>query len=177
MAGLERAVPRHEPSTLRPLIRQDQLSAIRRNVLAGVPVNSLIGAIALFVAIHHQNGLLGGAWFVASSLVNMVRVGQCWRLGPVLAAQALRDKPRAVRRELDLFCFTALISGLVWALIPFLCNGYTDPQALFYLTVICGITAGAITHGTPYARMPVFFHSAALALSIFVSAARGRVRP
>ena len=51
----------------------------------------------------------------------------------------------------------AAASGVVWAFIAILCEGYTAPQTVFYLTVICGITAGAITAGFAYARMPICY--------------------
>lgn len=148
----------HGNSALRLLMLQDQLLAIRRNMLAAIPVNIFISLIALFVSIHYQHGRQGIAWFTAASLVNFVRLGQIWLIPRKTdGAQPSLAGARMVKRQLDHLCITALISGIVWAFMLSLSDCYTNPQTVFYLTVICGITAGAITHGTPYARMPTVF--------------------
>lgn len=49
------------------------------------------------------------------------------------------------------------MSGCIWAFLAGLCDGFTSPETLFYLAAICGITAGAVTHGTAYARIPLCF--------------------
>ncbi|REM67415.1 GGDEF-domain containing protein, partial [Mycobacterium tuberculosis] len=49
------------------------------------------------------------------------------------------------------------VSGCVWALVPLLCDGYSSPQAVFYLTVVCGICAGSVTYGIAYVFVPVSF--------------------
>jgi diguanylate cyclase (GGDEF)-like protein len=145
-----------ETTTLRQLIRADQLDALRRNILVAIPVNLVIAAIALVVSFHSLHGLEGAVWFAAVGLVNAIRIAQAWRP----TAQRSKEPPLSpaeVDRSLNRLCLTALLSGLVWALVPVLCDGYTSPQTLFFLTIVCGITAGAITHGTPYARMPACF--------------------
>ncbi len=63
----------------------------------------------------------------------------------------------AVDRHLQLATLAAFLSGLVWSLVALLCDGYTAPQTLFYLVVVCGITAGAVTHGMAYAAIPASF--------------------
>lgn len=157
MHGLDNTEPEQASSALLLLIRQDQLAAIRRNVLNAASANVLIGAIVLFVSVRYQHTRLGIAWFLASTLINAIRVGQCVLPAPRPMASKPLPSLRAVQRQLDYFCVTALLSGLVLALLAYLCAGYTRAPTLFYLTVICGITAGAITHGTPYARMPSCF--------------------
>ena len=146
-----------EDSTLQLLIRQDQLAAVRRNVLSAIPVNILISLIVLFVISRHSQGWQGALWFAAASAINCVRVGQSWRPAPKPDRASLPAGARKVQRQLNRLCQTALVSGLVWAFLAVFCAGYTQSQSLFYLTVTCGITAGAITHGMPYARMPTCF--------------------
>lgn len=154
MSGLDNSERQDGHGTLQSLIRQDQLSAVRRNVLAAASVNIIVSAIVLFVSIYHHHRSLGIAWFSAATTINMIRIGQCVLPLPAVTATKIVAGRGTVELQLKLLCLTALISGLVWALIPTLCDGYTSPQTLFYLTVVCGITAGAITHGTPYALMP-----------------------
>lgn len=74
-----------------------------------------------------------------------------------MTAEFAAAAARSVNNHLRLFVAAAMLSGCVWAFIPLLCDGYTSAQALFYLTVTCGITAGAVTHGIAYARIPAAF--------------------
>ncbi|MFX5578581.1 hypothetical protein ABTD84_19185, partial [Acinetobacter baumannii] len=60
-----------------------------------------------------------------------------------------------------------LISGFAWAGMPWLSEGYTTPETLFYLTCVCGITAGAVTHGFAFARIPISFITPPLLSVIF----------
>ena len=131
------------------LIRADQLSAVRRSVLMSIPINAALGATAALVAWNSGQTLAGLSWFAASSAANALRALLC-RLSPPTDAGS-------VDRRLRLHSTLALLSGLVWAFIPALCEGYTSPQTLFYLTVVCGITAGAVTHGFAYAEIPIAF--------------------
>ncbi len=146
-----------ENQALTLLIRTDQLAALRRNILAAIPVNLVIAAIALFVSIHSGHGREGVAWFAAVSVANTIRIGQAWPAAGQKTSHARRPGLHETRLALNRLCVTALLSGLVWAWVPVLCNGCTSPQTLFYLTIVCGITAGAITHGTPFALMPSCF--------------------
>ncbi|MBU6449237.1 MAG: EAL domain-containing protein [Rhodospirillales bacterium] len=139
------------------LIRADQLAALRRNILIAIPVNLAIAAIALFVSIHSQHSRQGVAWFAAVCVANAMRIAQAWPSIDKKTRETPQFSLHETQRALNRLCLTALFSGLVWALVPVLCNGYTTPQTLFYLTMVCGITAGAITHGTPFARMPSCF--------------------
>ncbi len=105
---------------------------------------------------------MGLAWFTASSIVNLT-------LRPVPGAlprsRHRRETRRrtspcasgAVDRHLHLATAAAFLSGLVWSLTALLCDGFTAPQSLFYLVVVCGITAGAVTHGMAYAAIPASF--------------------
>jgi diguanylate cyclase (GGDEF)-like protein len=141
---------------LQPLVRLDQLVALRRSCRFAVPVNIIIGLIVVLVAVHHGKGSIGFDWLLATVLINLIRLCQSWLPLPDGADAATSDA-RHVERNLRLFCVTAFISGCIWAFTPVLCEYTEGPETLFYLTVICGITAGAITHGAPYALMPACF--------------------
>ncbi|GJE28881.1 putative bifunctional diguanylate cyclase/phosphodiesterase [Methylobacterium organophilum] len=148
---------------LERLIRRDQLEAVRMSVQHAIPVNMLLGLTGALVALHASHGLAGGLWFGASTLVNLVRIGLCRAPNPGLGltpetpAEQADEAAQAIDRHLRLACLAALASGLVWACVPVLCEAYTSAQTLFYLTVVCGITAGAVTHGIAYARIPISF--------------------
>ncbi len=145
----------HE-TTARRLTRRDQLEAVRQSVRIAMPVNGLLGLASLLVAGNAGLWRVGAVWFAASSAANLLRVGlyraDCAGLRGVDAAAG-----RSVDRHLTLASLAALLSGLVWACLPVLCEGYTSPQTLFYLIATCGISAGAVTHGTAYARIPLCF--------------------
>jgi diguanylate cyclase (GGDEF)-like protein len=144
---------------LKQLIRADQLSAVRRSVLISIPINITLGIIIMVVTICYGYVLSGVAWFAATLFVNLLRIGLCRAPMPGSDARGpLSFLARlSARQHLTMASVLALISGSVWALMPILCDGYTAPQSTFYLVVICGITAGAVTHGNAYARIPTCF--------------------
>ncbi len=152
--------PAYRGALLEPLILRDQLVAVRRTILVAMPVNAVLGFIVTLVSIRYGHGTAGLAWFASSSASNLLRVVLCLAPLPVPGAPYVglgRHAVSPVRRRLRLCSGAALISGFTWALIPALCAGYTTPQALFYLAVVCGTTAGAVTHGAAYARIPTCF--------------------
>ncbi|TFZ55682.1 EAL domain-containing protein [Methylorubrum sp. Q1] len=145
------------------LIRRDQLEAVRASVQQALPVNALLGLAGFLVALHSGHGAIGALWFSASTAVNGLRFGLCrapcagLAMSPGRAPISEEAAVRSIDRHLWLACLAALLSGSVWAFLPMLCDGYTSAQTLFYLTVTCGITAGAVTHGIAYARIPISF--------------------
>ncbi|WP_337267676.1 putative bifunctional diguanylate cyclase/phosphodiesterase [Oryzifoliimicrobium ureilyticus] len=162
---------------LRYAIVTDQLLAVRKTVAISIPVNILLGVASLLVAHHAGETTLGAIWFTISSIVNAMRIILC-RL-PIRQENKRGSAfgklyPLSVQHHLLLHTLFAFLSGMVWAFIPVLCNWYTSPQTLFYLTVVCGITAGAVTHGFAYARIPIFFITPSLlSVAICLIAAGG----
>ena len=154
-------LPASDDTDLRSSIRRDQLESVRRSVQPAMLVNALLGAASALVAWHAGNGQAGLAWFAVSSAVNLLRVGLCRAPCQGLAAgeapEQAEDMARSVDRHLRLATLAALLSGVVWSLVPLLCAGYTAPETLFYLIVTCGITAGAVAHGTAFAAIPTGF--------------------
>ena len=147
-------------ASLARLTRHDQLQAVCRTVRISIPINIVLGVSVLAVAWHAGRGPTASAWFLVSLLFNALRIWLCrLPLGKAGAATQAEDPRlhRAVKWHLRMHCTLAFLSGLTWAAIPILCDGYTSPQALFYLTVVCGITAGAVTHGFAYAPIPLCF--------------------
>jgi diguanylate cyclase (GGDEF)-like protein len=146
---------------LRNAILTDQLFAVRATVAISIPVNILLGAASLLVAFHADRSVAGLLWFASSSVINILRLALCRvpvnMLEPRTTATPWERWHPSVAVHLRSHTFLALMSGLVWAFIPALCDWYTSSQTLFYLTVVCGITAGAVTHGFAYARIPVCF--------------------
>lgn len=145
-------------------IRRDQLAAVRRTVLLSIPVNMILGFTVTLVAAHSGHVADGLTWLLLSTIVNASRIILCRtdfpgvppdRRGPSRRIPAFLTLP--IGTHLRLHWLLALLSGGIWALIPLLCDGYTAPETIFYLVVVCGITAGAVTHGFAYACIPICF--------------------
>jgi diguanylate cyclase (GGDEF)-like protein len=153
--------PKEDTSSLQHLMLADQLIAVRRSMLISIPVSIILGLTSLLVAFHYEHGWVGIFWFLASSLVNIARVILCRApvhlINPYGPDKLQNFDPSSVKQQLFLQQLMAGLSGLVWAFVAVLCDGYTAPQTLFYLTVLCGITAGAVTAGFSYARMPICY--------------------
>ncbi|MDB5617526.1 EAL domain-containing protein [Tardiphaga sp.] len=143
----------HDEWSLQQLIRADQILAVRRTVLMSIPVNVLLGIASVLVAWNAGVVAEGAVWFAASSAVNLLR----FLLVRMPLATATDPRGWTSEQQLQAHCVIALLSGVVWAFIPVLCDGYTSPQTLFYIAIQCGITAGAVTHGFAYSRIPICF--------------------
>lgn len=150
------------------MVRADQLVMVRRSVLAAIPINIVLSFTATLVALNSGRAFEGLCWLMLSLAVNGVRSYVCrWPFAPsrgVLPDSSVATSPkgRPVEWHLRLSAVLAGVSGFVWALIPLLCSGYSSPQAVFYLTVVCGICAGSVTYGTAFAFVPISFITPAL---------------
>jgi diguanylate cyclase (GGDEF)-like protein len=148
-------------ASLQQRIRADQLLAVRRTVLMSIPVNVLLGVASVLVAWNAGLGAEALSWFAVSSAVNLLRL--VLSRMPLPAADV---RGWSVEQHLHAHWALALAGGTAWALIALLCAGYTSPQTLFYIAIQCGITAGAVTHGFAYARIPISFISPPLLVGI-----------
>jgi len=162
------------PYQLSAQIVLDQIAEIKSCVRVAIPVNMMLGVINLLVAIRSDLALYGIVWFVVSLTVNLVRLYVCYLPAPDIGHASCQRSPlRSIAVQRYLIWAGALLSGIVWAGVSILCAGYTAPQTLFYLTVVCGVTAGAVTHGTPDARTPLCFILPALASVVICLLAAG----
>ncbi|TPG54499.1 putative bifunctional diguanylate cyclase/phosphodiesterase [Sphingomonas glacialis] len=152
-------VPRASHAEASPewCVRADQLVAAQRSVTIALPINILLTLVCAAVAWHAGNTRVALFWLLASASVNAARALLQWSTRGHRSAATSPVEPAAVERQLrDLWRIT-LASGCVWAMLPLLCGLYTAPEALFFLAVGCGITAGAVSHGGAYARVPIAF--------------------
>lgn len=158
MTWLDEQKPPANPEVLlERLILSDQRTAVLRSILIAVPVNIALGIIITIVSIHVGNELVGLVWFAASTIVNILRITLSLVLLKHEPDENARSGAWSAEQHLRLSWITALASGFAWSFIPILCGGYTTPSTLFYLTVVCGTTAGAVTNSTAYARMAICF--------------------
>ncbi len=141
-----------DDGALRHMVRCDQLVAVRRNLLMTLPANIFLSFAAAIVAINSGHVRTGVCWLLLSVLMSVLR--RSFVRKPFAKTDA-----KAVERHLRATTWAAGAAGAVWALIPLLCNGYTSPQALFFMMLVCGTCAGSVAHGTAYARVPIAFIS------------------
>ncbi|WP_418132710.1 EAL domain-containing protein [Variovorax sp. 375MFSha3.1] len=152
-----------DDEVLSRMVRTDQMVAVRRSVLAAIPINVVLSCVAALVALNAGRAFEGMCWLLLSLMVNGVRSYICrWPFAPwpgIVPEAGIATSPDAhsVEWHLRVAAAMAAVSGCVWALIPLLCDGYSSPQAVFYLTVVCGICAGAVTYGIAYAFVPISF--------------------
>lgn len=136
----------------------DQIAAIKSCIRIAVPINIVLGIVNLVVACQSGLALRGTLWFVASFGVNLARLAMARMPAPRIGALAAHyPRLSEVNWQRRLIWLGAVVSGLIWAGVPLLCAGFTAPQSLFFLTVVCGVTAGAVTHGAPDARTALGF--------------------
>ena len=144
---------------LKQLICADQLNAVRRSVLISIPINIALGTIIMVVTILYGHVVPGVVWFLGTLIINSLRIALCLAPLPGAPSAGLLAwlSKLSVKRHLEIATVLAFVSGLIWAMMPLLCEWYTSPQSTFYLVVICGITAGAVTHGNAYSTIPTAF--------------------
>lgn len=144
---------------LQDAVLRDQHLALRETVRLSIPINMVLGACAFAVAIYSGVAKAGAIWLAFSTVVNLSRLWLCRfpldQNGVMITR--LRLGSDITRANLNMHSVLAFCSGLVWAFIPLLSDWYTTAQTLFYAAVVCGITAGAVTYGYSYARVPTFF--------------------
>jgi len=147
------AAPRPiDAEALRRMVRADQWAALRRSVRSSVQINMLLSLVTAVIAWESGMALPGLAWLALSLGVNTARL--------VLLQLPVRQDGsawRSVDGLLRLQVAGACLSGCVWALVAWLSAGFTAPQTLFYLVVLCGICAGSVTYGIAYAAQPIAF--------------------
>ena len=150
------------------MVRTDQLVAVRRSVLAAIPINVALSLTVGFVAFNSPWAVEGLRWMLLALAVNFFRIFMCRRAFAPPSGVTVDDdvltsvEGHSVDWHLRLSVLLAGTSGCVWALIPLLCDGYQAPQTLFYLTVVCGICAGSVIYGTAYALVSISFVTPAL---------------
>ena len=135
---------------LRQMVRVDQLVTVRRNLLVTVPANIVLSIAGAAVAVNSGYVRGGVCWLLLSVLMSLLRRSFLRR--PFATSDA-----QMVERHLKTAVWTTGAGGCVWALIPLLCEGYTSPQTLFYMMLVCGTCAGSVAHGTAFARVPISF--------------------
>ncbi|RZL99207.1 MAG: phosphodiesterase [Variovorax sp.] len=138
-----------DEESLSHMVRRDQLDTLHASVREAIPINLVLSVTAMLVAVWAGLVVEGLLWLALSVVVNTVRYGLCGRVSDGSAA--------GIERQLRRMVVAAVASGTVWALIPLLCAGYTAPQTLFYVSMVCGICAGAVSYGIAYAPVPIAF--------------------
>lgn len=160
------------PALLR-LIHADQLHVVRKSTLNSIPVTTVLSILCTLVAAYAGHLGIALIWLGTYAAINLVRIQLCRTSSSTLASSRglpffLLGHPRSIHElSLRVHALLAFLSGLIWACVPILCDGYTSPEALFYLTSVCGITAGSAVYGFAYSAIPICFITPPL-LSVIV---------
>jgi diguanylate cyclase (GGDEF)-like protein len=154
-----------DEASLSRMVRRDQLVMLRASVREAIPINLVLSVTAMLVAVHAGLVVQGLLWLALSVVVNVLRHALCVR--------AFEDSAAGVERQLRRMLVAAVASGVVWALVPLLCAGYTAPQTLFYVAMVCGICAGAVSYGIAYAAVPIGFITPPLLSAVVCFAVTG----
>lgn len=157
--------PAYSPqnASLLRLIHADQLDVVRKSTLNSIPVTTVLSILCALVASYAGQISDALPWLGAYTAINLVRIKLCRTSSPTL--NSIQKLPRfllgwphtSVELHLRLHTALSFISGLIWACVPILCDGYTSAETLFYLTCVCGITAGSAVYGFAYSPIPICF--------------------
>ncbi|MET3648792.1 putative bifunctional diguanylate cyclase/phosphodiesterase [Phyllobacterium ifriqiyense] len=145
------------PEFISAKILQDQLADIRSGVLISMPISTLLSGLILTI---HLLGSAGSAaalmWFGAVNLVNVLRIWLVMNI-PDKEPSFPQDCLTYTSAHLRRFKALALLSGLIWALLAVLTNGYAAPYSTTHLVILAGISAGAVTYAGSSALVAVNF--------------------
>ncbi|WP_235918635.1 putative bifunctional diguanylate cyclase/phosphodiesterase [Brucella anthropi] len=94
-------------------------------------------------------------WFVLVNIINALRFIDA--IAYYRSPTAPTENIAVLQRQLTRFQFLAALSGLVWAGVAILADGFSDPQSSVYLVILAGICAGAVTYGSSYAVVAINF--------------------
>lgn len=163
-----------EPSSsLEARIRGDQLADLKAGLFFSMPTSAVLSALILAVQWLEGSAFAAIIWFLVVNAINSTRL---------VLAHFKRGKPtyedelRAASKELRLYGIFALLSGFAWSYLSVLTGGYTAPQSTVHLTILAGISAGAVTYGSSYAASPISFITPPLIITAVCLAAKGSVQ-
>jgi len=140
------------PETLEFRILQDQLADIRNGIFISIPIGSVLAGLILAVHIVSGDRVLSAlVWFLAVNLVNGARIV---RALTTPKEQANVAQVRSLSRQFKLLAF---LSGVVWAFLAVLTDGYTTPESALHLIILAGTSAGAVVYGSSCAAVPLNF--------------------
>jgi diguanylate cyclase len=140
---------------LKVRILQDQLSDIRSGVFFSIPISTMLSVLILAVHMASVGSIYALFWFAAVNLINATRIV----LAIVLpkADGAGESDLRQVTVHLRYFKLLALLSGIAWAFLALLADGFTTPESPLYLIILAGISAGAVVYGSSCASVAINF--------------------
>jgi len=160
-----------ENDSLEAGILEDQLADLRTGLFISMPISTALSVLILLVELLAGGGLGVVSWFVAVNVINGARIA--YALKHRRPKGARRVDVAAARRRLRPYKVLALISGIAWACLAILTDGYTVPQSGLHLIILAGISAGAVTYSGAYAALPINFITPPLLVGAACLAANG----
>jgi len=144
------------PEVLKLRIRADQLNDIRRGIFFSNPISSLLSALILAAHIAAGHAFVAVlVWFLAINAINGARIICAFRQSRI-SKQGCEDLSK-VMAHLGQFKLLAFLSGINWAFLALLTEGYTTPKSELDLIILAGVSAGAVVYGAPYAVISISF--------------------
>lgn len=125
-------------------VLQDQLFDVRRGTFVSMPINSMLSCLILFAQITSGNILYASIWFCIVNLINFIRLLQSIHLTSY-DYYVYRYDAEWLNKYLFRYKYWAFFSGVAWAFVAFLTDGYQTDHYALYLIIVAGICAGAVT--------------------------------
>ncbi|QKC95715.1 putative bifunctional diguanylate cyclase/phosphodiesterase [Mesorhizobium sp. NZP2298] len=151
-------------------ILRDQFADLRKGIFISMPIATMLSALILAVQMLSHGGLGAVLWFAVVSIINGARLA-------LAAAQPdiSGNGPRPVSARLSLYGALALASGIAWAFLAVLADGYTTAQAPLYLIVLAGLSAGSVAYSASYTPAAINFMTLPLLVAAGCVLARGGI--
>ncbi len=119
---------------------------MRRNAVPSILANVVLSALVAAVAWVHGLETEAVGWFVVATLVNLARLVLSLVFKPNAGLPI--DRVQAWQRR---YALLAGLSGCVWGSIGFLFIFPDEPNAaMFFIVIVAGITAGAVSSSSPH---------------------------
>ncbi len=152
-------------------ILSDQLQDIFEGLRFSMPISSALSCLILAMQLAEGGHfLLSIAWFSTVNTVNGTRLAEAINHPGI---EAVRERGvEDIKRKLARSKVFAALAGVLWAGIAILTDGFGVPNSSFYLVILAGICAGAVSYGAACAPVVVNFITPPLVTTIICLSAR-----
>ena len=132
-----------DAALFRDRLARAHADAVVQHQISALVINVLL-AVSAFPVLHRHGGLVvTSIWLAFVLLTNLARCA----VARLYMASDRQDAQGYLRACLA----GSLCSGLVWAAVPGVFLNPADPQSLFLIVILCGISAGAMVQAAGYA--------------------------
>lgn len=144
-------------------ILADQLGEICEGLRFSMPIGTILSVLVLLMQTAEGHVWVPLLWFALVNIINMARFIDA--IAYYRSPAAPTENIMTLQRQLTRFRLLAGVSGLVWSGVAILSEGFSLGQSSFYLVILAGICAGAVTYGSSYAAVAINFITPPLAVT------------